>query len=64
VRIELFVDDPITVHRRALDAGAAKHSPVEEHTHQTIGPKPIKRILQGALVDPFGHVWLIGKVVE
>jgi PhnB protein len=64
VRIELFVDDPIAVHRRALDAGATEHSPVDEHTHETIGPKPIKRILQGALVNPFGHVWLIGKVVE
>jgi PhnB protein len=64
VRIELFVDDPIAVHRRALVAGAVEHSPVEEHTHETIGPKPIKRILQGALVDPFGHMWLIGKILD
>ena len=26
--------------------------------------KPIKRMLQGTLVDPFGHIWLIGKIVE
>jgi PhnB protein len=64
VRIELFVDDPMAVHRRALGAGAVEHSPVEEHTHETIGPKPIKRMLQGALVDPFGHMWLIGKVLD
>jgi len=64
VRIELFVDDPVAVHRRALGAGAVEHSPVEEHTHETIGPKPIKRMVQGALVDPFGHMWLIGKIVE
>jgi PhnB protein len=63
-RIELFVEDPIAVHRRALDAGAVEHSPVEEHTHETIGPKPIKRMLQGALVDPFGHMWLIGRILE
>jgi PhnB protein len=64
VRIELFVEDPIAVHRRALDAGAVEHSPLEEHTHETIGPKPIKRMLQGALVDPFGHMWLIGRILE
>jgi PhnB protein len=64
VRIELFVDDPVAVHRRALGAGAVEHSPVEEHTHETIGPKPIKRLLQGALVDPFGHMWLIGKILD
>src|SRR5688572_14935686 len=33
VRIELFVDDPVAVHRRALSAGAVEHSPVEEHAH-------------------------------
>src|ERR1700694_2128105 len=61
VRIELFVDDPISVHRRALAAGAIQHSPVEEHAHDVARPKPIKRMLQGAVLDPFGHMWLIGK---
>jgi PhnB protein len=64
VRIELFVDDPVTVHRQALAAGAIEHSPVMEHTHATTGPRPIKRMLQGALVDPFGHMWLVGKILE
>ena len=64
VRIELFVDDPVAVHRRALAAGAVEHSPVREHTHATLGPHPIKRMLQGAVVDPFGHMWLIGKILE
>jgi PhnB protein len=64
VRIELFVDDPIAVHRRALAAGAMERSPVVEHTHATTGPHPIKRMLQGAVVDPFGHLWLIGKILE
>ena len=64
VRIELFVDDPVRVHARALAAGAAIHSPIEEHTHETIGPQPIKRMLQGAVTDPFGHLWLIGKILE
>src|SRR5215203_1519012 len=41
VRIELFVDDPVSVQRRALAAGAIEHSPVEEHTHSTRGPHPI-----------------------
>jgi PhnB protein len=64
VRIELFVDDPIAVHRQALAAGAIEHSPVTEHEHATTGPHPIRRMLQGALVDPFGHMWLVGKILE
>lgn len=64
VRIELFVDDPVAMHRRALAAGATEHSPVQEHTHTTLGPHPIRRMLQGALVDPFGHMWLVGKFLD
>lgn len=64
VRIELFVDDPAAVHRQALGAGAVDRSPVVEHRHELIGPKPIKRMLQGAVLDPFGHMWLIGKILE
>ena len=64
VRIELFVDDPVRVHAHALAAGATMHSPVVEHTHETRGLQPIKRMLQGAVTDPFGHLWLIGKVLE
>jgi PhnB protein len=64
VRIELFVDDPVAMHQQALAAGAIEHSPVREHTHETIGPRPIKRMLQGAVVDPFGHMWLVGKILE
>ena len=64
VRIELFVDDPVAVHRRALAAGATDHSPVLEHQHEMNGPHPIRRMLQGAVVDPFGHIWLIGKILE
>jgi uncharacterized glyoxalase superfamily protein PhnB len=64
VRIELFVDDPVGLHQRALAAGAIDHSPVREHEHTTAGPRPIKRMLQGAIVDPFGHMWLIGKILE
>jgi PhnB protein len=64
VRIELFVDDPVAVHRQALAAGATEHSPVEQHQHAMNGPNPIKRMLQGALVDPFGHIWLVGKILN
>lgn len=64
VRIELFVDDPVGVHRQAVAAGAKNHSSVQEHEHSTSGPKPIKRMLQGAVTDPFGHMWLIGKILE
>jgi PhnB protein len=64
VRIELFVEDPVAVHRQALAAGATEHSPVQEHTHATTGPRPIRRMLQGAVLDPFGHLWLIGKFLD
>lgn len=64
VRIELFVDDPVAVHQRAVKAGAVNRSPVEEHEHETTGPWPIKRMLQGAVIDPFGHMWLVGKFLE
>ena len=64
VRIELFVDDPVAVQARALAAGAREHSPVTEDRYDMPGPEPIRRILQGAVVDPFGHMWLIGKVLE
>jgi len=64
VRIELFVDDPVAVQKRAIAAGATQHSPVGEHEHTTVGPRPIRRMLQGAVVDPFGHIWLIGKFMD
>ena len=64
VRIELFVDDPVAVQTKALAAGATQHSPVEEHRHPTTGPRPISRMLQGAVLDPFGHMWLIGKFLD
>jgi PhnB protein len=64
VRIELFADDPVSVQRRALDAGAVERSPVTEDRYEMAGPSPIKHMLQGAVVDPFGHMWLIGKIIE
>jgi len=64
VRIELFVDDPVAVQKRALAAGATDRSPVEEHRYPTAGPRPIRRMLQGAVLDPFGHMWLIGKILD
>ena len=64
VRIELFVDDPASVQRRALAAGAVERSPVTEDRYEMAGPSPIKRMLQGAIVDPLGHMWLIGKIIE
>jgi PhnB protein len=64
VRIELFVDDPVAVHGHAVAAGAIERDPVREHSHTTTGPHPIKRMLQGAVVDPSGHMWLVGKFLE
>ncbi|HTZ74420.1 MAG TPA: VOC family protein [Candidatus Aquilonibacter sp.] len=64
VRIELFVKDPHAVHKKALAAGAREHSPVNHHEHKTVGPAPIRHMLQGAVIDPFGHMWLIGKFLD
>lgn len=64
VRIELFVDDPAAMQRRALAAGAVERDPVREHKYATSGPRPIGRMLQGAVIDPFGHMWLVGKFLE
>ena len=64
VRIELFVDDPVAVHKRAVEAGATSRDPVREHEHKTVGPRPISRMLQGGVTDPFGHKWLIGKFLD
>jgi PhnB protein len=64
VRIELFVDDPYEAQNRALAAGATEANPIREHSYPMSGPRPINRMLQGVVVDPFGHRWLIGKVLE
>lgn len=63
-RIELFVDDPAAAHAKAVAAGAKQHSEVKEHNYPVVGPKPIGRMLQGAVVDPSGHMWLIGKFLD
>ncbi len=55
VRVELFVDDPDEVMRRAVAAGASPGSPVEDHQHF---PGSVHR--QGGFRDPFGHNWSVG----
>jgi len=64
VRIELFTDNPIEMQKRAVAAGAVERDPVREHNYTTAGPRPIGRMLQGAVIDPFGHMWLIGKFLD
>jgi uncharacterized glyoxalase superfamily protein PhnB len=64
VRIELFVDDPVGVQAKAVSGGAKLRNDVQEHNYETVGPKPVGRMLQGAVVDPFGHIWLIGKFLD
>jgi PhnB protein len=64
VRIELFVDDPQAVQAKAVEAGAREGNPVQERRHETVGPTANLRMLQGGVVDPFGHVWLIGTFLE
>ena len=64
VRIELFVDDPRAVQAKAVAAGAKLRNEVQEHNYDTVGPKPIRKMLQGSVVDPFGHMWLIGRFLD
>ena len=64
VRIELFVEDPQEIYQRAVAAGASDKDRVREHRYSMTGSRPIKRMLQGSVVDPFGHMWLIGKILE
>jgi len=64
VRIELFVKDPKSVAARAIAAGAIEINPVIEHQYKTIGIRPINKMLQGSIRDPFGHVWLIGHILD
>ncbi len=60
VRIELFVDDPVEVYERAVAAGASGGDPPAERTHATVDGSSFKMI-QGGVIDPSGHTWLIGK---
>jgi uncharacterized glyoxalase superfamily protein PhnB len=53
-RIELFVDDPDGFLERAVAAGAATGSPIEDH-HVPWGTHR-----QGGFTDPFGHNWSVG----
>jgi PhnB protein len=54
VRIDLFVADPDGMQRRAVAAGATEVFPVED---QRFGYR------MGRVTDPFGHHWLIGKLL-
>jgi PhnB protein len=56
-RVEVFVDDPDTFVRRALEAGA-DNSRDGVRDHQM--PWGVHR--QGGFVDPFGHIWLAGDL--
>lgn len=55
VRLSLIVDDPDTVARRAIAAGGRELFPVTDHAYG---------MRQGRVVDPFGHHWLIGKLLD
>jgi len=63
VRIELFVDDPQATHDRAVAAGARVSGTVAQWEHATAAGTTL-RMLQGSVVDPFGHRWLIGRFLD
>lgn len=54
VTIGLFVDDVHAVVARAVEAGATITSPVQDYDYG---------YRQGDIRDPFGHLWMIEKVI-
>jgi PhnB protein len=64
IKVQLFVDDPVAAHQKAIAAGAVERDPVRDHGPGATQSRAVKRLLQGTLVDPFGHVWQIGKFLE
>lgn len=52
VRVNLIVDDPDAVAKRALAAGATEVFPIADQPYG---------LRQGRVEDPYGHHWLIGK---
>lgn len=55
VRVEVFVDDPDSFVRRAVEAGAnGSADRVRDHE------APWGTHRQGGFYDPFGHLWLVG----
>ena len=63
VRIELFVKGPKAVAARAVAAGANELKPIVEYQDRTVGIRPINKMLPGAIRDPFGHTWLVGRIL-
>ncbi len=55
MRIHLHVDDADAAIARALEAGA---TPLGEISDQFYGERG------GRVVDPFGHIWLLGHSIE
>ena len=54
-RVEVFCDDPDALIARALEAGATGSlDDIKDH------PAPWGTHRQGGVIDPFGHIWLVG----
>ena len=63
IRIELFVDDPRAAYEQAIAAGCRPGNAPVEHEHTLVDGGTL-RMLQGGVIDPFGHVWLIGRFLD
>ena len=55
VQIDLIVPNVDAVVAQAVAAGAIVKYPVEDHFYGW---------RQGRIVDPFGHVWIVGRQLE
>lgn len=55
VRLNLLVADPDALAKRAVVAGAIEIAPVADQSYG---------LRQGRFLDPFGHIWLIGRPLK
>lgn len=55
VVIDLLVDDPDALAKKAVAAGATELSPVQDHDYG---------YRQGTIRDPYGHHWTLEKFVD
>ena len=58
--------DEAKADRSRIEQRAGRAGGIDRHreNHVTEGLHPIRRMLQGAVLDPFGHLWLIGKFLD
>ena len=60
--IAIGKDDPHAVLKRAVAAGATLRREVTNYEYPNTGPGRFTKLEQGSVLDPSGHIWLVGKL--